>query len=142
MKITKREITKAEHEIILNDFRQIEIRHGVPAADTRRLNVTVENDAGEVIGFASGLTNRKWFSLTDLWVDEDYRGQGVGKKILQMLEADALAAGMAYIHTQTTGYDRNEVFYQQQGYEIVRTFEDFFGVDGGHHYELMKKLTF
>jgi len=140
MQITKREITKDEHELILADFRKIEVDYNVPAAETRRLNVTVENDASKVIAFASGLTNRKWFSLTDLWVHEDYRRQGLGSKILTMLEADAAAIGMEYIHTQTTGYDQNELFYQRQGYEIVRTFENFFGVPDGHHFELMKKL--
>ena len=30
MKITNREITKAEHQMMLDDFRKIEIAHGVP----------------------------------------------------------------------------------------------------------------
>jgi N-acetylglutamate synthase-like GNAT family acetyltransferase len=140
VKITKREITKEEHQMMLDDFRKIEIEHGVPDANTRRLNVTVEDESGAVIGFASGLTNRKWLNLTDLWVHEDYRKQGLGAKILKMLEDDALAIGMEYIHTMTAGFDSNDLFYQKQGYEIVATHENFFGVERGHHFVLRKKL--
>ena len=140
MVITKREITKEEHQMMLDDFRKIEIKHGVPEANTRRLNVTVEDENGAVIGFASGLTNRKWFNLTDLWVHEDYRNQGLGAKILKILEEDAKKIGMEHIHTMTTGFDNNDIFYQKQGYEIVNNYENFFEVERGHHFSLRKKL--
>ena len=139
MKFSDREITKDELNGIYNDFRKIEINHGVPEADTKRLNVTIDED-GEVVGFASGLTKYKWFYLSDLWIHEKYRGQGFGSKILKMLEADAKAIRIEHIYTWTTAYNSNEVFYQKQGYRQCAVFEDFFGVKGGHHICLRKDL--
>ena len=140
MKITKREVTHDELEMMKKDFRKIEIAYGVPEQNTRRLNVTVENDNGEIIGFASGLTNHKWFNLTDLWIHEKCRKQGLGSKILKMLEQDIKAVGIKHIYTRTTGFDKNDVFYEKQGYKKFVTFENFFEVDGGHHFGLRKDL--
>lgn len=140
MEFSKREVTKEEYERIYADFRKIEIEYGVSEENSRRLNVVVE-EGGEVVGFASGLVNRKWFNLTDLWVDERYRGQGLGAKVLVELEEDARKQGVEHIYTWTTAYNSNEVFYQKQGYRQVLVFEDFFGVPNGHHVCLRKDFN-
>ena len=88
MRYTDRTITAEEYAAICEDFQKIERAHGIPESKTERLNVTVDA-AGGVIGFASGLTNRKWFSLTDLWIDEKHRGHGLGAEILRLLEEKA-----------------------------------------------------
>lgn len=137
MNITDREITKEEHTKICEDFRKIEIEYGIPEAKSKRLNITIDKE-GEVVGFASGLTNHKWFNLTDLWIHEKYRGQGLGSKILKMLEENVKQEGMEHIYTWTTAYNSNEIFYEKQGFRQCFVFEDFFGVDGGHHICLRK----
>lgn len=139
MKITKREITKDELKKIYDDFRKIEITHNVPEANTRRLNIMVEEN-DEVIGFASGLTNHKWFNLTDLWVHENFRKKGLGSKMLKMLEADIKEIGIQYIFTWTTGFDSNDIFYEKQGYKKFTIFENFFEVKNGHHIGYRKDL--
>ena len=84
MIFTDREVTKQELDKIYEDFRKIEIQYGVPQIERKRHNVTVERNE-TVIGMASGLTHHsKWFYLSDLWVHEDYRNQGLGAKILTM----------------------------------------------------------
>jgi len=139
MKMTNREITKEEYNAILDDFKQIELEYQVPDAKTKRLNVTVEEN-NEVIGFASGLVNHQWFNLTDLWIDRNYRHQGLGAKILKQLEEEAVKEGIKHIYTWTTGYNSNELFYQKQGYQKCLIFEDFFEVKDGHHICLKKEL--
>lgn len=139
MKFSDRDITKEEHTRICDDFRKIEIEYNVPEAKQERYNITVDED-NEVVAFASGLTNHKWFNLTDLWVHEKYRGQGLGAKILKMLEDNVKAQGIKYIYTHTTGYNSNEVFYEKQGYKQCYVFEDFFEVKDGHHICLRKDL--
>jgi len=139
MKITNREITSDEYKMIRDDFKRIEAVYGVPEANTKRLNVTVEENK-EIIGFASGLINHKWFNLTDLWIHEKYRGQGLGAKILKMLEEDAKNQGIRFVYAWTTGYNSNQIFYQKQGYKECLVFEDFFEVKDGHHICLRKEL--
>ena len=130
MKITDRDISKTELQEIYDDFKKIEIQNGIRQMEQVRYQfIAEENDS--IIGFASGLTNHKWFHLTDLWVHEDYRRQGLGAKLLRMLEDKVKSAGMEHIWTWTTGFI-NPKFYESQGYKVFTVFEDFCEVKGYH----------
>ena len=139
MNITDRELTKQELKEIYDDFKKIEIQHGVPQVEQERYNVTADEN-GIVIGMASGLTNHKWFYLSDLWVHENYRGQKLGAKLLALLEDNIKSIGIEHIYTWTTAYNSNELFYEKQGYRQCFIFEDFFEVKGGHHICLQKNF--
>jgi len=86
MTITDRDITKEELHDIYEDFKKIELQDGIPDTPQTRYQFVAE-DGGAIVGLASGLTNHKWFYLTDMWVHEDFRRQGLGAKLLKMLEA-------------------------------------------------------
>src|SRR5215469_7854588 len=101
MTITDRDITEQELQDIYDDFKKIEIRDGIPDAPQVRHQFIAE-DNGVVIGFASGLTNHKWFYLSDMWVHEDFRRQGLGAKLLKMLEDRVKSIGIEHIYTWTT----------------------------------------
>ena len=137
MQITDREVTKHELKEIYDDFKKIEIQYGVPQIEQERYNITAD-EHGIVIGMASGLTNHKWFYLSDLWVHEDYREQGLGAKLLSMLEDKIKTIGIEHIYTWTTAYNSNELFYEKQGYRQCFIFENFFEVKDGHHVCLRK----
>ena len=137
MNISDRNVTKQELDEIYEDFKKIEKQYAVPQVEEERYNVTAE-EGGKVVGMASGLTSHKWFYLTDLWVHEDYRGQGLGAKLLAMLEEKIQSIGIEHIYTRTSGYDSNEVFYEKQGYRQCLVFENFYEVKDGHHIFLRK----
>lgn len=139
MKISDREITKQELDDIYEDFKKIEIQDGVPQVEQERHSITAEEN-GMVVGFASGLTNHKWFYLTDLWVHEDYRRQGLGTKVLAMLEDKVKTLGIQHMYTWTSGFI-NPKFYEKQGYCVFTVFEDFFEVEGYHHIGYRKDFT-
>ena len=138
MKITDREITQDELQRIYDDFTQIEIRDGVPQTPVVRHQFTVEEN-GEVIGFVSGLTEHKWFYLSDLWVKETHRRTGLGSKLLVMMEEKARSVGMAHVYTWTTGRI-NPIFYEKHGYQRFTVFEDFCEVEGYHRIGYRKDL--
>ena len=140
MIITDREVTKQELKEIYDDFKQIEIQYGVPQVERQRYNVTIEENE-IVIGMVSGLTHHnKWFYLSDLWVHESYRMQGLGTKLLAMLEDKIKAIGIRHIYTWTTAFNSNEIFYEKQGYKQCFMFEDYFEIKNGHHVCLRKDL--
>lgn len=130
MQITGRDITKAELDGIYADFQRIERLDGIPDANERRYQFIAEEN-GLIIGFASGLTNHKWFKLTDLWVHEEHRRQGLGTKLLAMLEEKVKSLGIEHIHTWTSGFI-NPIFYEKQGYKKFTVFENFFEIEGYH----------
>jgi len=137
MTITERAVTQQELKEIYDDFKKIEVKHGISKIEQERYNVTAEENE-IVIGMDSGLTNHKWFYLSDLWVHENYRRQGLGAKLLAMLENKIKTIGIEHIYTWTTMYNSNELFYEKQGYRQCCIFEEFFEVKGGHHICLRK----
>jgi len=130
MTITDRDITKAELDEIYADFKKIEMQDGVPISEQKRYQFVAEEN-GEIIGLASGLTNHRWFYLTDLWVHAQYRRRGLGAKLLAMLENAVKAVGMKHMYTWTSGFN-NPMFYEKQGYHVFAVFEDFYEVKGYH----------
>jgi len=138
MTISDREITQDELKAIYADFEEIERRDGVPLCKQKRYSHVAEEN-GIAIGFASGLTNHKWFCLTDLWVHEDFRRQGLGSGLLTMPENTVRSIGVAHIYTWTSGF-RNPLFYEALGYRVFTVFEDFFEVEGYHHIGYRKDL--
>jgi len=130
MEITTREISKEELNNIYEDFKKIEILDGVPEQEQTRFQYVAEEN-GIIIGFASGLTNHKWFYLSDMWVHENYRRHGLGAKLLSMLEEKVKSIGMKHIWTWTTGFV-NPKFYESQGYKVFTVFENFCEVEGYH----------
>ena len=138
MEITNRDITTEELNGIYDDFKQIERQDGVPVCAQERLQFVAEKD-GVLIGYASGLTNHKWFYVTDLWVHHDYRRQGLGAKLLRLLERDVAALGIKHMYLWTSGFI-NPRFYEKQGYHVFTVFEDFYEVEGYHQIGYRKDL--
>lgn len=138
MKFTDRDISKEELDRIYEDFKKIEKQDGVPEANSKRYQFIAEED-GEVIGYVSGLTNHKWFTLTDLWVDENHRRKGLGAQLLKMIEEKVKSIGIEHVYTWTSGFN-NPKFYEKQGYKAFTVLEDFFEVKGYHHIGYRKEL--
>jgi len=138
MIISDRDISKTELQNIYDDFKKIEREDGVPDAPQIRHQFIAEDDGG-IMGFASGLTNHKWFNLTDMWVREDCRRRGLGARLLKMLERRVFDLGIRHIYTWTAGFHSPQ-FYEAQGYRVFAVFEDFFEVAGYHHIGYRKDL--
>jgi len=66
------------------------------------------------------------------WVHEDFRRQGLGGKLLAMMESTVRTVGIEHMYTWTSGF-QNPAFYESQGYHAFAVFEDFFEVKGYHH---------
>jgi N-acetylglutamate synthase-like GNAT family acetyltransferase len=107
-----REITKSELGAIYEDFKRIDAQNGIPLSPQVRYQFIAEQD-GRVIGFASGLTNHKWFYLSDMWVAANYRRQGLGARLLRMLGEKARSVGIEHVYTWTSGVG-NAAFYEKR----------------------------
>lgn len=72
-----------------------------------------------------------------LFVDENYRGLGLGTALLARLETDAKAAGATLIHLDSFDFQAYE-FYLTHGYEIFGTLDNC--PKGHKRYYLKKNL--
>ena len=70
-----------------------------------------------VIGGLIGDLVWDWLHIDALWVDEAYRGRGVGGALMRRAEEVARARGIVNIHLETTSFQALP-FYQKLGYEV------------------------
>ncbi len=116
--LVEREMTEAEFSRMNAGFDEHSMEHGNPVRPSQRYTFVV-TDGKLFVGCASGLTNGngQWLILTNLFIEQPYRGQGVGATVLAKLEEKAAALGVESIYTWTAGYEAPE-FYKRQGYEV------------------------
>jgi len=94
---------------------------------------------GRFLGCVSGLTNSdKWFYISDLWLEKECRGKGIGAMLVKRLEDTLSGIGVKYIYTWTAGYEAPP-FYTKQGYQIFCEQENFFPT-GHSRFGLRKNL--
>lgn len=81
------------------------------------LHIFVVNEQDEMIGGLTGKTNaiHTWLEVSVLWVKEELRNQGLGRKLMEQAEAEARKRGCLYARLATSHYQAPE-FYEKLGY--------------------------
>lgn len=81
-------------------------------------------DQGKLVGGLVGETGWKWLFVELLWVAEVYRGRGVGARLLQAAEQEAIHRGARHVYLDTFDFQALP-FYEKQGYEVFGTLDDY-----------------
>ncbi|WP_415775884.1 GNAT family N-acetyltransferase [Shewanella oncorhynchi] len=77
-------------------------------------------DHYNLIGGVGGRTIYKNFLINVVWVDEQTRGTGLGRKLMALAEAEAKQHGCLVAQVDTLSIQA-PVFYEKQGFEIIGT---------------------
>jgi ribosomal protein S18 acetylase RimI-like enzyme len=101
------------------------------------LNIVEYNDNNEIIGGLLGGTYWGWLYIRILWVDEKYRHQGIGKKLLAEAEQEAEKRGCKYAHVDTMSFQAPK-FYKKLHYKVIGIVKNI--PEGQKKYHLVKKL--
>ena len=108
-------------------------------AEEEEFVLKIENETGEIIG---GCIAEAWeyhwsrMFLNDLWVDERYRHQGIGSRILREVERIAREKGCRVVTLGTASYMARP-FYEKHGYTVFTTLKK---PNGYLSYSLVKYL--
>lgn len=138
-----REMTNVEYKRELAAFDEHSLEFNIPSEKSERFGF-VATDNGRYVGSSSGLAQKydqtycDYFYLSDLLVEKEYRGNGYGKKLLELLEAKIKSVGINQIWTWTADYEA-ESFYLKQGYKVFVKFENYYPT-GHARVGLIKKL--
>ena len=132
--------TEDDEELI--DGKLTEINHAVvpprEGTEEEELVFKIENGEGTVIaGCNVGIDNWQFAILDILWVDEKYRGQGLGSALIREAEK---AARKRNCYAMLLGtYDFQALpLYKKHGYMLCATIKDW--PKGHENYTLMKRL--
>jgi GNAT superfamily N-acetyltransferase len=95
------------------------------------------DDRQEIIAGISGWTWARACEIRVLWVHPAWRGQGLGRDLLQRAETEAQAHGCQVILLTSYSFQA-PAFYQKAGYELAYQLADF--PPGHQHNILVKRL--
>jgi GNAT superfamily N-acetyltransferase len=117
-------------------------RHNFAAtghSDARELTVQVRDPAGELAAGLSGWTWGTAAGIGMVWVREDQRGTGVGARLMEAAEVEAVARGCRQMTVSSFTFQAPD-FYRRQGYvEFART--DGIPVEGEADVHFRKELA-
>ncbi|MEU9334992.1 GNAT family N-acetyltransferase [Streptomyces sp. NPDC048290] len=83
------------------------------------------DDTDALVGGLAGHTWAGWLHVSTLWVDERWRGGGVGGALLSEAERVARAErGCRAVRLETWDFQAPE-FYRKQGYDVVCVIPDY-----------------
>jgi ribosomal protein S18 acetylase RimI-like enzyme len=86
--------------------------------------VVFAREDGQLIGGCCGSTWGGTCELNSLWVDERYRQQGLGGRLMAVAENEALARGCHQVVLFTYLFQAPG-FYERRGYRIVGRVDDY-----------------
>lgn len=110
----------------------------VGARDYRPLGLALRAPDGAFVGGLHGATMWGWLMVEGIWVAEELRGRGLGRRLLLAVETMAAERGCRGAWLGTFDFQARK-FYERLGYTVFGELPDF---PAGHtHYELRKSLA-
>ena len=79
---------------------------------------------GELVGGLLGFTHWNWLFVKQLWVCDRVRGKGLGTKLMQAAESEAVSRSCLHAHLDTFDFQALP-FYEKQGYRLFGQLEDY-----------------
>lgn len=98
--------------------------------------IVAKDDGGRTGGGVRGVVNMGLIEIRGLWVDEDLRGTGLGRQLMDRLEQEARDRGAGRAALDTYDWQARK-FYEQLGYVLFGTLPY---PDGANRFYMVKEL--
>lgn len=112
-----------EYTTILNEKINRDLDKRLGPIPFKQVRLFARDGQDQIIGGLSGYIGWGWFYVSTLWVDERYRGQGLGRDLLTKGEENVLEFGVDKIFLGTTEFQARG-FYEKNGYQVFATMDD------------------
>jgi len=102
------------------------------------LSAICRDENGAILGGVSGRTIYKQFLIEVVWIHEDHRARGLGRRLMELAENEALERGCLAAQVDTLSF-QGPVFYAKLGFEVVGKAE---GIPGSpDRYFMLKRYA-
>ena len=89
--------------------------------EVHAITLFVRNNHGAIRGGLLGYVWGGWLHITELWVAEEHRRNGLGRQLLKQAEFEAASSGARGAFLSTFDFQAPD-FYRRCGYEVYATF--------------------
>lgn len=121
----------------LGDFNKTKVNY-TSAMDFTPLNYHIKDQDGLIIAGINALSCWQMIYISELYVAEEYRHQGIGSFFMHKIEEEGRNNGCLIAHTDTFDWQAKD-FYLKHGYEVFGVIEN---CPPGHcRFFMKKKLT-
>ncbi len=103
-----------------------------------RVRIGAEEDGKLIAGLDACITAYRILYVSTVFVDEEYRRQGVGTLLVREMEKRARQMGATMIRLDTFSWQGKE-FYEALGYQTVGSYEN--AAEGYAEYFFLKRLA-
>jgi ribosomal protein S18 acetylase RimI-like enzyme len=108
--------TEREKAVFYEGFKAFNRQH--TPADHRHFIFTAQTETGRVVGGIDGVSFWGRLHVDNLYVDGDWRGQGIGRRLMEMAEALARDRGCRGVNVDTFSFQAPG-FYAKLGYQKI-----------------------
>ena len=118
-------------------LREFNYKHIGEYSESQVIWLNAKDSNGIAIGGIRGTVHMYWLRIEFLWVDDAFRGAGVGSKLLAEAETRARELGAKHVGLETFEWQAPG-FYRKQGYMKAARLDDY--VDGRYLAFMRKAL--
>ena len=101
----------------------------------QRICFVVNSPDDVIVGGVLGELYWDWFHIDLMWVQEEFRGRGFGKRLLVAAEDEARRNGAKNVFLDTFSFQAPD-FYKKYGYQVFGALGDY---PAGHQRYFLKK---
>ncbi|MET3846508.1 GNAT family N-acetyltransferase [Paenibacillus sp. OAE614] len=109
----------------------------VPNGIYEEMNLCIKDEKEHIIAGINSVICWNWMEIDILWVDDEHRGSGHGKRLLEEAEEIARSKQCTFIKLNTFSFQAPE-FYKKYGYKEMAVIEN--APLGSKHYYFIKEL--
>lgn len=96
----------------------------LPENASRPLNIVMFGPRGTVIGGLIAETQFAWLKVSVMAVAEENRRRGIGRRLLELAERDAILRGCQHAYLETMDYQAPD-FYRKLDYQLVAKLQNW-----------------
>lgn len=124
IEFTTGDLEPRKHNELKTGFESHSRMQEAPPYDKSRLNWTILDEQDHLIAALTADLLWQWLYIDELWVDERYRGHGMGKQLMEKAQEFAKSHNLSGLWLWTQSWQAPR-FYQSLGFEEFTRLDNF-----------------